>query len=99
MLGVPGNLPEGAQERRVSLKLVDSRLTGREPVEYLATMTATGTTITKITAVDTVDAAVNSTTRAWKAVIIAGAPLESEGDIAVTGNQDAIRMLVDATKL
>lgn len=92
-------LPEGMPECSVSLNLSDSRDCGREPVEYLATMTDTGSTVTKNTGVVTVDAVVNSTTRAWKAVIIGGASLESEDDIVVTGNQDAVQMLVDATKL
>lgn len=92
-------VPEGATERRISLKLSDSRVSGREPVEYLATMTTAESTIARVTAVDSVDATVTSTTRAWKAVIIAGATIESKDDIAVTGNQDAVQMLVDATKL
>lgn len=91
--------PEGAPERRISLKLSDSRVSGREPVEYLATITSTESTIARATAVDSVDATVTSTTRAWKAVIIVGASLEREDDIAVTGNQEAVQMLVDATKL
>ena len=92
-------LPEGTPECSVSLNLSDSRYRGRESVEYLATMTDAGSTVTKNTGVVTVDAVVNSTTRAWKAVIIGGASLESEDDIVVTGNQDAVQMLVDATKL
>ncbi|MBG6240214.1 DNA-binding HxlR family transcriptional regulator [Mycetocola sp. CAN_C7] len=92
-------LPEGTPESSVALKLSDSRDCGREPVEYLATMTTTGSTVTKTTVVGAVDAVVNSTTRAWKAVIIGGASLESEDDIVVIGNQDAVQILVDATKL
>lgn len=92
-------LPEGTPECSVSLNLSDSRDRGRESMEYLATMTDTGSTVTKNTGVVTVDGVVNSTTRAWKAVIIGGASLENEDDIAVTGNQDAVQMLVDATKL
>lgn len=92
-------LPEGTPECSISLNLSDSRDCGREPVEYLATMTDTGSTVTKTAGVGAVDAVVTSTTRAWKAVIIGGASLESEGDIAVTGNHDAVQALVDATKL
>ena len=92
-------LPDGTPESRVALKLSDSRHSEREPVEYLATMTTTGSTVTKSTVVGYVDAVVNSTTRAWKAVIIGGASLESEGNIAVTGNHHAVQMLVDTTKL
>ncbi|SEN06457.1 winged helix-turn-helix transcriptional regulator [Cryobacterium luteum] len=92
-------LPEGGPESSVALKLSDSRDSEREPVEYLATMTTTGSTVTKTTVVGAVDAVVNSTTRAWKAVIIGGASLESEDDIAITGHQHAVQMLVDATKL
>ena len=92
-------LPEGGPESSVALKLSDSRDFGREPVEYLATMTTTGSTVTKAPVIRAVDAVVNSTTRAWKAVIIGGASLESEDDIAITGNQHAVQMLVDATKL
>ena len=93
-------LPEGTPESRVALNLSDSRDSEREPVEYLATMTTTGSTVTKTTGVvGAVDAVVNSTTRAWKAVIIGGASLESEDDIAITGHQHAVQMLVDATKL
>ncbi|MDJ0315843.1 winged helix-turn-helix transcriptional regulator [Arthrobacter antibioticus] len=92
-------LPEGTPERRISLKLSDSRVSGQETVDYVATMTTTESTITKAPTVDSVDATISSTTRAWKAVIIAGASIESEDDIAVVGNQDAVQMLVDATKL
>lgn len=92
-------LLDGAPDRRIALKLSDSRNADREPVEYLATMTPQGSTITKTITPDAVDAVVCSTTRAWKAVIIGGAPIEGTDDITTTGNSGAVQTLVEAMRL
>lgn len=86
-------------ERTVALKLSDSRLADPEPVEYLATLTPTGSTITKTSAANRVDAEVSTTTRAWKAIIIGGVPVEDNAAIEVTGPQAAVQALVDSTRL
>lgn len=88
-----------APDRRVALKLSDSRVADREPVHYLATLTPTGSTITKTPAVDGVDAEVSTTTRAWKAVIIGGVSVGNSEGITVTGDRSAVQVLVDVTKL
>ncbi|WGW11375.1 helix-turn-helix domain-containing protein [Saxibacter everestensis] len=94
-------LAHGARSRRISLKLTDSRVADREPVEYLATLATEGTFITKMFGSDDVDALVTSTTRAWKSLIISGdrSPLESCEDITVEGDREAVRVLLDATQL
>ncbi len=92
-------LAKGESSRLVTLKLIDSRSTDREPVEYLAAMTAHGSTITKTITTNVADAEVRSTTRAWKAVIIGGASVEDVEGITVTGHPGAVQVLVDASKL
>lgn len=91
-------LPDGAPQRTVALKLSDSRNLGREPVDYLATMTAQGSTITRSLAPDAVDAEVRSSTRAWKSVIIGGAPVIGQEEVLVTGNLGAVQTLVGAMR-
>ncbi len=92
-------LAHGARGRRVGLQLRDSRLIDRDPVEYLATVTKEGTSITKEVAPDDVDARVVSTTRAWKGLVIGGAPLDSSEDTTVQGDRNAVLSLLDATRL
>lgn len=92
-------LPAGTPDRIVALKLSDSRLADSEPVDYLATLTPTGSTLTKTSAADGVDAEINTTTRAWKAIIIGGAPVEDNEAIDVTGDRAAVQALVDSTSL
>lgn len=83
----------------VALKLSDSRVADPEPVDYLATLTPTGSTIIKTSAADEVDAEVSTTTRAWKAIIIGGAPVEGNETIKVTGNREFVQALVNSTSL
>ncbi|GIE29494.1 transcriptional regulator [Actinoplanes italicus] len=91
---VPGDGPS----RVVALRLTDARTAGNEPVAYLATAGPAGTTITKRPLPDHVDARVEATTAAWKALVIGGAPLEDAG-ITVIGDTAAVRVLLDATRL
>ncbi len=92
-------LPAGSPDRTVALKLTDSRIDGREAVAYLATLTSTQSSINKTAATDRPDAEVSSSTRTWKSLIIGGAPLDSAEGITITGNQESVHALIDATKL
>lgn len=92
-------LPAGSPDRTVALKLTDSRIDGRETVAYLATLTSTGSSINKTAATDRADTEVSSSTRTWKSLIIGGAPLDRVEGITITGNQESVRALIDATKL
>lgn len=85
--------------RTVAVKLSDSRLSDPVPVEYLATLKASGSTITKTFAEIKVDATVSTSTRAWKAIIIGGAPVEGDEAIDVSGDRAAVQALIDCTKL
>lgn len=91
--------PAGVPARRVWLRLIDSRNPGREPVGYLATVSPAGTAISKEPIPDNVDARVETTTLAWKALVIGGARLEDDGTVAVAGEFAAVRALLDATRL
>lgn len=92
-------LPDGSPDRTVVLQLTDSRLTGRAPITYSATLTSTGSNINKVALTENADAQVSSTTRAWKNLIIGGATLKDAADITITGNQEAVQSLIEATKL
>lgn len=92
-------LAHGARSHRVTLKLTDSRVADGEPVEYLATLTTEGTSITKTFASHDVDALVNSTTWAWKTLVIGRVSPESCEDITVEGDREAVLSLLDATRL
>lgn len=92
-------LPCGTQGHRVALKLTDSRMTEREPVEYLATLTVRATSIEKTVPPDGVDATISSTTRTWKALIIGGVALETCTDITINGNAAAVNALLDTCSL
>ncbi|MFV2104181.1 winged helix-turn-helix transcriptional regulator [Micromonospora sp. LOL_024] len=91
--------PASDPTRRVTLTLTDSRTARHEPVEYLATVGPAGTTIAKEPISDDVDAQVEATTRAWKTLVISGAPIEGEEAVAVTGDTEAVRALLDAARL
>lgn len=91
--------PAAAPARRVALRLTDSRSVGREPVEYLATTSPAGTTITREPVSGAVDARVEATTLEWKALVVGGARLEDARTVAVTGAVTAVRALLDATTL
>lgn len=92
-------LTPGARSRRVALKLTDSRFADREPVEYLATLTTKETSITKMFGSEDLDALVNSTTSAWKTLIIGGNRLEDCKNVAVDGDEEAVLALLDVTRL
>lgn len=93
-------LPKAEPSRSVRLKLSDSRIPDREPVEYLALMSAQRSTITKAVTRDVVDAEVSSTSRAWKAIIIGGGSLTGDSEaITITGHGSAVEALVATTKL
>lgn len=92
-------LSHGSPSLRVALELTDSRIAGREPVEYLATLAAEGTSITKIAGSEGVNAAISATTEAWKAITIGGVPLEEREDVAIAGDVVAAHTLIEATRL
>ncbi len=92
-------LDKSARSWRVALKLTDSRVVDREPVEYLATLTTEGTSITKMSGSDDLDALVNSTTSAWKTLIMRGNRLENCKDISIEGDEEAVLALLDVTRL
>ncbi|GGQ67014.1 winged helix-turn-helix transcriptional regulator [Couchioplanes azureus] len=85
--------------RRVALQLTDSRSAGNEPVGYLATVGPAGTRITKEPIPDDVDARVQASTSAWKALVIGGSPIEDAQGIVITGDAAAVQALLTATRL
>lgn len=89
----------GADERRVALILTDSRRQDAQPVTYLARMSTQSTTIDRSPQPEQVDAEVSATTRDWKACVIGGVPLEQLPDIRVSGSDDTLQQLIDATSL
>lgn len=92
-------LAAGAQSWKVALKLTDSRIADREPVEYLATLASEGSCISRASNIEDRDALVSSTTSAWKRLIISGGSLSSCGDTAIEGNENAALDLLQATQL
>ena len=84
-------------ERRVALSLTDSRRRNAQPVTYLAQMSDRGTSITRSLEPEPADAEVSATTKEWKACVIGGVPLERLPNVRVSGNDDAVRRLIDAT--
>lgn len=90
---------EATDEERVTLHLTDSRLPDTEPVTYLARMSADATRVERAADPPTGDAQVFVTTRDWKACIIGGVPFEELPGVAVSGDRDAVRRLVDSTSL
>lgn len=92
-------LPDSAAECRVALGLTDSRHPDRDRVDYIATMTILGTTVTKGVATGPVAAEVYATTRAWKSCVIGGVPLADAPDVAIVGDPAAARSLLNATRL
>lgn len=91
--GVPG----GSDERRVALILTDSRLPDAQPVTYLARMSTRGTIVDRSPEPQPTDAEVFATTRAWKACVIGGVPLEQLPDIRLSGNTAAVQRLIAGT--
>lgn len=92
-------LPASAEERRVELRLVDSRRTGAEPVTYLAGMTVEATTVERTLEPGPTDAQVAATTADWKTCLVGGVPLTELPAVRVTGSDDAVRRLIEATSL
>lgn len=85
---------------RVGLALTDSRVADTTPFTYLASLTRHGTSLTKQPLPDGVDALVNTTTRAWKGLLIGGDHLLGSGrDTSIEGNREAVLALLDATRL
>lgn len=89
----------GPGERRVALILTDSRRQDAQPVTYVGRMTARATTIDRSPEPEPTDAQVSATTRDWKACVIGGVPLERLPDIRVSGSEDTVRQLINATSL
>lgn len=83
---------------QVAIELVDSRASDSSPVEYVATLTASGPVIHK-GSTDTADAHVHATTRTWKALILGGAPFENHDGVELTGDRDAVHALLASTRL
>ena len=79
--------------------LTASRTAGQEAVEYLATVGPGGTTVSKEPIPDDVDARVEATTLAWKALIIGGASIKDAEAVTIIGDPAAVRALLDATRL
>lgn len=86
-------------ERRVALSLTDSRRQDAEPVTYVARMSMQTTTIDRLLESQHTDAEVSATTQDWKACVIGGVPLERLSNVRVSGSDDAVRQLIDATSL
>lgn len=89
--------PGRADERRVALSLTDSRGQDARPVTYLARMSARATSIDRSFDPERTDAEVSATTEDGKACVIGGVPLERLPNLRVSGNDDAVRELLDAT--
>lgn len=92
-------LPAGSPDLTVTLKLTDSRSTGRDAVTYLATLTSAGSSIEKTASTDGADAEVHSTTRTWKNLIIGGVDVDRAEVITIAGDREAVQALINATKL
>lgn len=86
-------------ERCVALSLTDSRRQDAEPVTYVARMSIQTTSIDRLLESQHTDAEVSATTQDWKACVIGGVPLERLSNVRVSGSDDAVRQLIDATSL
>ena len=86
-------------ERRVALILTDSRRQDAEPVTYVARMSEQATSIDRLLESQHTDAEVSATTQDWKACVLGGIPLERLSNVRVSGSDDAVRQLIDATSL
>lgn len=92
-------VPGCAGERRVALILTDSRRQDAQPVTYLARMSARAATIDRSLEPEPTDAEVSATTQDWKACVIGGVPLERLPNVRVSGSDDTVRQLINATSL
>ncbi|MDI6099390.1 helix-turn-helix domain-containing protein [Actinoplanes sp. NEAU-A12] len=88
----------GEPTRRIALTLTDSRIAGQEPAGYLATVGPGGTTVSRQPLPADVDAHVEATTLAWKTLVLGGPP-PGDAAITVSGDAEAVRALVAATRL
>ena len=86
-----------SNERRVALRLTDSRRQDAEPVTYVARMSERSTSIDRLLEPQQPDAEVAATTKDWKACVIGGVPLELLPNIRISGTHDAVRQLISAT--
>lgn len=84
-------------ERRVALSLTDSRRQNAQPVTYLARMSDRATSIARSLEPAPTDAEVSATTKEWKACVIGGVPLERLPNVRVSGSDDVVGRLIDAT--
>ena len=92
--------PVAGADRRIGLSLTDSRLPGSRAVDYLATVTAAGSSVVRSPEPDgDVDATVTASTRDWKACVIAGVPLAEATEVVVDGDAGAVEALLAATRL
>ncbi|SNY67206.1 winged helix-turn-helix transcriptional regulator [Paractinoplanes atraurantiacus] len=91
--------PVAGASRRVALRLTDSRAPGSDPVEYLATVGPDGTGVVRAPDPGDADARVETTTSAWKALIIGDGRIEDQPAVAVSGDAAAVRALLGATRL
>jgi DNA-binding HxlR family transcriptional regulator len=92
-------VPGCADERRVALSLTDSRRQDAQPVTYLARISARAVSIDRSLEPERPDAEVSATTRDWKACVIGGVPLDRLPDVSVSGSDDAVQQLIEATSL
>jgi DNA-binding HxlR family transcriptional regulator len=91
--------------QRVALELRDSRhddadgARGAPVALYCARLAPERTTVERGTESGPVDARVRATTKAWKAVVVAGEPFSALPDVTVSGDPAAVERLVAATSL
>ncbi|WP_152361841.1 winged helix-turn-helix transcriptional regulator [Microlunatus speluncae] len=90
--------PVGGPDLVVGLRLTDSRIESAPPVQYVGTITESGTVMARGLPPQGPAAAVEASTGAWKACIFAAVdPAEAPG-VSVSGDADAVRSLVAATR-
>jgi DNA-binding HxlR family transcriptional regulator len=92
-------VPGCAGERRVALILTDSRRQDAQPVTYLVRMSARATTVDRSLEPEPTDAEVSATTQDWRACVIGGVALERLPNVCVSGSDDTVRQLINATSL
>ncbi|MCL3859625.1 helix-turn-helix domain-containing protein [Actinotalea sp. K2] len=92
-------VPGCADERRVVLRLTDSRHENAQPVTYLARVSERATEVGRSPEAVVAHAEVRASTADWKACVIGGVALERLPEVHVSGDVDAVRALLDATSL
>ncbi|MDO5662871.1 MAG: helix-turn-helix domain-containing protein [Brachybacterium sp.] len=84
----------------VGLLLTDSRHTPvPDPVPYLASMTATATTLSRASDLSGTSATLAVGTRHLKAAVLTGAGLSPASDAVLEGDIDAVELLLELTRL